>query len=173
MRGGRTRVQLGWWVIPRQFYGTEKGGRVSVRTRGHTGGYRRALVSSFRPELSSTAEEGLLPRGTSPARKGLSPAAKLFTPFAFEEIRDLSIRTELPTLRRMDDEEASGATSRRNGWFATLERTRRGRTPRRMVRSKIRRVTGLCGSRELSHLAALFIDRGTEVSIAKSCVLLR
>jgi len=40
-----------------------------------------------------------------------------------------------------------------------------------MVRSKIRRVTGLCGSRELSHLAALFIDRGTEVSIAKSRVL--
>jgi hypothetical protein len=42
--------------------------------------------------------------------------------------------------------------------------------PQDTMRSKFRRVTGLCGSRELSHFAAFFIDQGTKVSIAKSCI---
>ena len=43
----------------------------------------------------------------------------------------------------------------------------RGMAPGRTTRSKVRRVAGPCGSRELSHLAAFFVDRGTKVSVAE------
>jgi len=46
-----------------------------------------------------------------------------------------------------------------------------GATPECNLRSKIRWFTEFCNSHYVSHFAAFFIDRRTEISVAKSCIV--
>jgi len=56
-------------------------------------------------------------------------------------------------------------------WGQRSGRQALGRTRERYLRSKSRRFTSFCNSRDVSHFAAFVIDGGTKVSIVKSCNL--
>jgi len=55
-------------------------------------------------------------------------------------------------------------------WNDTERSVLWGLSPECNLRSKIRWFTEFCNSHYVSHFAAFFIDRKTEISVAKSCI---